>query len=296
MNKNLITIGVFATLIVVAFGYIVFDFLKPEDELVDNVNLPTITVLDVDCTDESRGGKGNDKGNSIQTEEEARAIIDEFAMNNGLNADDYPYYLISRMVNNPELTDFVLNYPLNRNANTDPAAVDVTRDIDAAANGVPLFLQWDSRWGYTTYGSDLMGLTGCGPTCLSMVSTYLLEDSTKNPLWMAQYSMENGYYDYSNNSGTLWSLMTDGARDIGLTVNEVPGEEEFLREALTNGHPVIAIMGPGDFTSEGHFIVITGYCDGLVTVNDPNSINNSLISWPIETILEQANGMWEYSI
>ena len=34
---------------------------------------------------------------------------------------------------------------------------------------VPLFLQWDERWGYRSYGGDFLAVTGCGPTALSMV-------------------------------------------------------------------------------------------------------------------------------
>ena len=43
----------------------------------------------------------------------------------------------------------------------------------------PLFLQWDPRWGYTEYGEDsFLGLSGCGPTCLSMVLYYLTGDKS----------------------------------------------------------------------------------------------------------------------
>ncbi len=295
MNKNLVTIGFFGLLIICAFTYVVFDFLKPE-EAIEDENLPEITVLDVSVETTSRSGMGNSPTIQIEDEAAAREIITAYAEKNGLSYDDYPYYLVSRLVANPELQDFVLQYPFHREPNTNPALIDVSSDIRMAGDGVPLYMQWDSRWGYTIYGSDMMGLTGCGPTSLAMVATYLFDDATYNPLYVAQYSMENGYYDYSNNSGTLWSLMTEGATNMGLTVNEVPAEADYLAEALNEGHPVICIMGPGDFTSEGHFIVLTDYNDGYVTVNDPNSYNNSSISWPIETILEQANGIWEYSV
>lgn len=295
MNKNLVTIGIFATLILAAFGYIIFDFLKPEEELVDKSNLPVITVVDVEVTTRT-AGMGNSPTIEIKDEAEAREIIEEFAGEHGLTIDEYPYYLISKLLRNPEMKDFILNYPLHINDEVDNSEIDISSELANARNGIPQFYQWDLRWGYVNYGSDVMGFTGCGPTCLSMVASALLNDTSLTPLKVAKFSMENGYYDYANNTGTLWSLMTDGAEELGLVVNEVPGEEDLLIASLEEGHPVICIMGPGDFTSEGHFIVLTGYSDGYVTVNDPNSIERSSCTWRIETILEQTNGMWEYSI
>ena len=60
----------------------------------------------------------------------------------------------------------------------------------------PLLLQWDPRWGYEPYGGDsCIGLAGCGPTCLSMVSVYLTKDTSKNPKWMAEFATEKDYYE-----------------------------------------------------------------------------------------------------
>ena len=90
-------------------------------------------------------------------------------------------------------------------------------------------------------------------------------------------------------------MLRQHAESLGLTYGELPIDNESLIRALEAGHPIIAIMGPGDFTTEGHFIVVTGYADGELTVNDPNSIDRSELLWPIDTITEQANGIWEYS-
>ena len=49
----------------------------------------------------------------------------------------------------------------------DNAAIDVSADVNAGE--IPLFLQWDERWGYRSYGGDFLAVTGCGPTALSMV-------------------------------------------------------------------------------------------------------------------------------
>ena len=51
-------------------------------------------------------------------------------------------------------------------------------------------------------------------------------------------------------------------------------------------------MGPGDFTSSGHYIVLTGYSDGAFSVNDPYSINNSNKKWTYEQIESQIKNIW----
>ena len=58
------------------------------------------------------------------------------------------------------------------------------------------------------------------------------------------------------------------------------------------GNPIICIMGPGDFTDEGHFIVMTGYDDGFVYINDPNSRANSQKAWELSSIIGQIKNLW----
>lgn len=47
--------------------------------------------------------------------------------------------------------------------------------------------------------------------------------------------------------------------------------EEQVGAELAAGHPIICSVGPGDFTQNGHFIVLTGYENGVIKVNDPFS-------------------------
>lgn len=302
MKKHLITLILFASLVVAGCVYIVWDSIHRNTKTETKKNLPQITNYEIDTTRrDASEGASQKRGNGLTATGEGPANLEEaqeevrlYALEHGLSPQYYPEYLVSRMINNPELEDFVLNYPLG-SSDVNPSDISITRDISLANGSVPFFLQWDERWGYTTYGSDLMGLTGCGPTALSMVAVYLTGDNSLNPLAIAEYAMDNGYYDYETSSGTFWSLMSTGAEGLGLTVNEVPGEADSVINALETGHPIICIMGPGDFTTEGHFIVLSSYSDGYVVVNDPNSIVNSEQLWSVDTIISQANGMWEYS-
>ena len=53
-------------------------------------------------------------------------------------------------------------------------------------------------------------------------------------------------------------------------------------------------MGPGDFTTTGHYIVMTGYVDGKISVNDPNSYENSEALWSYEQICGQIRNLWAF--
>lgn len=155
---------------------------------------------------------------------------------------------------------------------------------------VPLFFQGDERWGYTIYGSDVMEVTGCGPTCLSMVLVHLLQDATYTPRYVADFAEENNYY--AKGSGSKWALISEGGETLGLDVTELPLDENRMKKELEQGNPVICIMGPGHFTTAGHFIVLRGVEEGKFVVNDPNSIENSERLWSYEEISGQIKNLW----
>lgn len=155
---------------------------------------------------------------------------------------------------------------------------------------VPLFFQWDERWGTTIYGSDVMEVTGCGPTCLSMVLVHLLQDAAYTPRYVADFAEENEYY--AKGSGSKWALISEGGEILGLDVTELPLDENRMKKNLEQGNPVICIMGPGDFTTTGHFIVLTGVKDDKFTVNDPNSRENSERLWSYDEIQGQIKNLW----
>lgn len=157
---------------------------------------------------------------------------------------------------------------------------------------IPLLYQWDDRWGSKEYGAGEMAVTGCGPTCLSMVAMYLLQDVSLTPDWMADYSTDNGYC--VPGSGTSWTFMSEGARQLGLYAEEIAPSETIVANYLQEGNPIICIMGPGDFTDGGHFIVLSGWENGLIKINDPNSVANSQKWWTYEEIEGQIRNMWVY--
>lgn len=201
----------------------------------------------------------------------------------------YPKDMITLFMDNPEARSFVIDYP----SHIDDMDFGEIKDSELS-EAVPHFLQWDERWGYYPYGSSVLGITGCGPTCLSMVAVGLTGNSSLTPAAVAAYSAENGYY--VDGVGTSWDLMTLGSQSFGLCSSEVGLSEEEMVAQLSQGHPIIASLGPGDFTSSGHFIVITGYYDGLFSVNDPNSIKRSDEGWYYSTLAPQIRCLWAYTL
>lgn len=203
--------------------------------------------------------------------------------------EEYPESLLKLLEKNPETKDFVMNYPKNKDKHVD---IDVSKEVTQGK--IPLFLQWDERWGYETYGDDFLALTGCGPTCLSMVRCGLSGDSAWNPYKTARMAENGGYY--VSGSGSSWDLMTQGAAELGLTYEEVIFDEEHIKATLEAGTPIICVVGPGDFTDNGHFLVLTGVDGkGNIILNDPNSKLRSKETWDINQLMNQIKNLWAYS-
>ena len=208
----------------------------------------------------------------------------EYAEERGVPYGVYPKSLIELLERNPETAEFVLEYPFR-----EVIAYDLSEGIDG--QGVPLFLQWDKRWGYEQYGSDYLAVTGCGPTCLAMAGYYLTGDASFDPALVAEFSQDRGYY--AKGYGSSWTLISQGGPELGLTVTELPLVKKRITDALESGCPVILAMGPGAFTTTGHYIVLVDYEDGAFKVNDPNSLENSAKLWTYEELEGQIRNIWK---
>jgi len=228
--------------------------------------------------------ESNRKEESLPVEE-ASEVLDAFAEEHGLSREDWPQKLVELLAKNPDTKEFVLQYPLKKELVYE---IDLTEHLGSGT--VPLFMQWDERWGYTIYGSNVMGLTGCGPTCLSMVLTHLLQDATYTPRYVADFAEENNYY--VDGSGSKWTLISEGGETLGLDITELPLDESRMKKNIELGNPIICIMGPGDFTTAGHYIVLRGVVDGKFAVNDPNSKTNSEKLWSYDEIKGQIKNLW----
>ena len=206
-----------------------------------------------------------------------------------LREQGYPESLIALVERNPETKDFVLDYPKYKGLEE----IDISKEVTKGE--IPHFLQWDERWGYETYGSDFLAVTGCGPTSLSMVVCGLTGDTKWNPYEVAKMAEDNGYY--VDGSGSSWELMSSGAEKLGLTVSSVIFDAEHIRATLEAGQPIICVMGPGDFTDAGHFLVLTGVDkEGDIILQDPNSVERTKQHWDVQKLMNQMKNLWSYSV
>lgn len=162
------------------------------------------------------------------------------------------------------------------------------------AGEVPYLYQIDPEWADGSYAGSTIAESGCGPTCLSMIYVYLTGRTNMNPADMAAFSESHKYVD----SGmTSWTFMDEGARVLGLRSRELPADYQSVRKVLDAGYPVIASVSKGDFTTQGHFIVLAGTDeDGKVIVHDPNSVERSAKVWDLDRILSQTRNLWTFSV
>lgn len=202
--------------------------------------------------------------------------------------DRYPERMLTALANNPEMADYVAGY-LGGGGNWSGGLTEAEKNQE-----FPLLLQWDPRWGYQPYGNDsYIGVSGCGPTCLSMVLYYLTGDESLTPDRIADYAIENSYY--VEGTGTAWALMKDFPRFYGIRVTQPQITENALKEELDEGHTLICAMGEGEFTTAGHFIVIYGYDGTGFKVNDPNCVARSRKRWDFDEIKRQIKSVWAMS-
>ena len=201
------------------------------------------------------------------------------------DSGELPEILNELLEKNGETADYVQDYP-NREIYKGQS-VDLTEDF--ASGEVPLLMQWDKRWGYDTYGEEMIGLAGCGPLCLEMAYLYFTEDTDMTPRDMADFAYDNGYY---TKPGTSWSLWTEGAARLGLKGAELSLDENVMKNMLDAGNLIVCSMRPGDFTTTGHFILIRGYNEDGFLVNDPNRRSNSGKTWSYEELQYQIRNLW----
>lgn len=180
-------------------------------------------------------------------------------------------------------------------AHADEAQVESTPREEWRKGSMPYLYQIDPQWSETDYSGGPFAKTGCGPTALSMVYIYLTGNTDLDPVQMGKFSTENGYA--TDGEGTQWSLMSDGAAQLGLTGAMVGLDSAVLQETLEAGHPVICVMNPGTFTDIGHFIVLERMgADGKAVVHDPNSVGRSMRTWDLELICSEGAGAWSFSV
>ena len=153
---------------------------------------------------------------------------------------------------------------------------------------IPMLFQYDYGEIVCTINGTprSVATSGCGATSVSMVVAYLTGNTDQTPYTLFYRAVETGRY---HGSGLGHDALSWLLRENGVQSRWIANNGPAILQALRAGKPVIAHMGPGIFTSQGHYIVLRGVTeDGKILVNDPNSWSRSCNAYPVETFLTQA--------
>ena len=165
-----------------------------------------------------------------------------------------------------------------------------------------IYMQTDPRWKDKPYRvpgeTATIGGSGCGPTCAAM----LIETLTGRkftPEDACKWSMAHGYK--ALNQGTYYSYFPPQFAAFGIDCqqlnwtslygkpNDAAHDKAF--ELLKQGWYLIACMGPGTWTTGGHFVVVW-WEDGKVRINDPASTKNARLNGDLATFKAQTKYYW----
>lgn len=204
------------------------------------------------------------------------------------NRDIYPEKLLEMLSRNDDMIGYMYDYDEKE------GHIYIDNIGNVTKGEYPLLLQYDKKWGYGIYGDRVLAINGCGPTALAMALAGLTGNNDVTPYDIAKYAYDNGYY--TSQWGTKWDLMTIGIKEFGIVGKSFVLTKDNLFNELNSGHPVIASMRPGDFTTVGHFILLTGVVDGKIRVNDSNSVSRSNELWEYDVIAPQIKGQWSFSL
>lgn len=157
-------------------------------------------------------------------------------------------------------------------------------------------------WSNVPFGGGTIATSGCSVTSLAMVLSYLKSDVDSDG-WIypsdivASIAGKYGNYNhFYTKDGQAWEIFPAVAAIYGVSCRQI--STASIVHELEAGHPVIMSCTPGEFTSKGHFIVLSGLTDdGYVTVNDPNSAHASYSykKYPVSYLVGCGKGWWSFS-
>ena len=166
------------------------------------------------------------------------------------------------------------------------------------------YLQTDARWKNKDYSAKgeskprTIGTSGCGPTCAAMLIE-TLTGKTYTPADAAAWALKHGYK--APNQGTYYAYFAPQFKAFGIDCQQLnwkslygkPSDATHTKafDLLKKGYYLIAVMGPGTWTTSGHFVVVW-WEDGKVRINDPNSKAANRTAGALATFKKQVKYYW----
>lgn len=143
------------------------------------------------------------------------------------------------------------------------------------------YLQTDSRWKTLPYRipgeTATIGGSGCGPTAACMIIE-TMTGQTFTPVDACKWSVDHGYK--ALNAGTYYSYFVPQFAAFGIDCKQMLGSSlhnkpdhpihDQVKSMINDGYYAVALMGPGLWTSGGHYIVVWDW-DDKVRINDSAS-------------------------
>lgn len=290
----LYTLGLAA---VVIFVFFYFKFEKNDTEIINAREVADTTeTIEIErpMINEDKNEIISIPNNLAKTVDEAKAYLKEYADKNAdaafilENSEKYPDSLIKLAANRPRSIEFVKNYIDNKNTfekfDLPPnATVELDRKF-------PLYILWDSRWGYKEY-EDVFSVLGCGPTTAAMaINGY---GGNANPLAIMDEMVANNYY--IKDIGTSWEGIRNILDKYGVASKDLPTVEKKYKAHLDTGNAILINVAPSKFTNIGHYMLIVGYNEKGFLLNDSNSIEYSQQEISFEELSQIIRGAWTLS-
>ena len=150
-------------------------------------------------------------------------------------------------------------------------------------------------------GGSTIQAAGCGPTAIAVCYSSLTGKKANVPK-MCNQAYKHGWY-YTG-QGCTHNVVPGLSKLYGMQCKGLGTKKDAIEKALRAGHPVVALMGPGDFTKNGHLVVLTRRVDkDKVKIADVGSRARTAQTWSLKKVVSQAKEganaggpFWEISI
>ena len=165
------------------------------------------------------------------------------------------------------------------------------------------YLQTDPRWGSLDYSAPgektTIAASGCGPTAMAMVLATWADPSV-TPKTECAWALAHGYkaprqgtyYGYFEEAGRRYGLKTYRLNYSNIYGNDRSAYHAQARDALDRGELVIACMGPGNWTSSGHYVLVYGIEGDTIYINDPASTKAARTKGSYSLFKQQVKYYW----
>ena len=126
-----------------------------------------------------------------------------------------------------------------------------------------------------------------------------LTGKTVTPVDTCDWSIRHGYK--ALNQGTYYSYFVPQLKAYGIQCKQMLGSRilnqpqhpihEQVKQYLSQGYYVIALMGPGTWTKSGHFVLVWDW-DSKVRINDPASTRAERLNGDPDTFRREVRMYW----